>query len=527
MAEPLQTRPWLSQVALKRRFVFAILIFGVLILVLLWGAVAWRLAAEREIELRDFHLRHVYLIMATIISLALIAFLAAMVYLLLHLVRYGREITRIVEHDELTGLPNRYLLMRTLQKALADDANVGRLALLYIDLDNFKGINDTLGHDVGDDVLCRVSRRFAGVLAPGHMLARLRGDEFVVVARGGNVRHDAIRIAGRLSEALQKPFEVSDNAFRLHASIGIAFYSEHHENENDLLKKADLAMYSAKDNGKSSFKVFTREMSYRASQLITWERQIGTALVRGEFFMSYQPIMHLGPDGIAGFEALIRWRHPEQGVIAAGEFIPIAETTGQIVQIGELALTSACRQLAVWQTQLAVPLRLSVNVSSVQFWRTDMYDVVRRCLNDYGVSPQWLELEMTESVMVRNPAEVEAAIEQLKALGVRIALDDFGTGYSSLAYLSRFSVDTLKLDGAFMADVPKSRKACLMVSNIVNIARALGAELVIEGVENHAQLDWLRQFATLRVQGFVFSPPVDAEQVPDLLARFGSSSEAP
>ncbi|VVE51581.1 dGTP triphosphohydrolase [Pandoraea capi] len=473
-------------------------------------------------ELSEYrHVERVYLTMATFISVALVVFFALIAYLMQRLIGRDQQLTRLISFDALTGLPNRYALMESLRQSLSSPDQLGKVALLHIDLDNFKSVNDTLGHSQGDEIIRQVSERFIPRMPAGAMLARFAGDEFMVLLEGDGAPEQAEPLGETLLAALKAPMVADGTSFALHASIGVTFWTKPEETEADLIKKADLAMYSAKEAGKSVVRVYTQQMTYQAHQLVVWERQMEQALANGEFFLAYQPIISLGSDCICGMEALIRWRHPERGVLSAGEFIPLAETTGQIVAIGEFALTQACRQLVAWRDTPMGSLRLAVNVSSVQFWRGDIGELVERLVKEYAIEPQRLELEITESVMVKNPALVEMKIEQFKRAGLRIALDDFGTGYSSLSYLTRFPVDTLKVDRSFVESIPDSSRSCLMISNIVNIARSLGIDLIVEGVENERQLDWLRHFVPLSAQGYLFSRPVEIGQLDSLIARFG------
>ncbi|MGD1324039.1 putative bifunctional diguanylate cyclase/phosphodiesterase [Pandoraea pnomenusa] len=473
-------------------------------------------------ELAEYrHVERVYLTMATFVSVALVVFFGMIAYLMQRLIGRDQQLTRLISYDALTGLPNRYALMESLRRALSTTTRVGKVALLHIDLDNFKSVNDTLGHAQGDDIIRQVAERFAPRMPAEAMLARFAGDEFMVLLEGDDAPAQAEPLANTLLASLKAPMVADGTSFALHASIGVAFWSKPDETEADLIKKTDLAMYSAKEAGKSTVHVYTQEMTYPAHQLVVWERQMEQALANNEFFLAYQPIIALGADCVCGMEALIRWRHPERGVLAAGEFIPLAETTGQIVAIGEFALTQACRQLAAWRGTPMASLKLAVNVSSVQFWRGDIGELVERLIKAYEIEPNRLELEITESVMIKNPALVEMKIQQFKRAGVRIALDDFGTGYSSLSYLTRFPVDTLKVDRSFVESIPDSSRSCLMISNIVNIARSLGIELVVEGVENDRQLDWLRHFVPLCAQGYLFSRPVEIGQMDSVIERFG------
>lgn len=473
-------------------------------------------------ELSEYrHVERVYLTMATFISVALVVFFALIAYLMQRLIGRDQQLTRLISYDALTGLPNRYALMESLRQALSAPDQLGKVALLHIDLDNFKSVNDTLGHSQGDEIIRQVSERFIPRMPAGAMLARFAGDEFMVLLQGDGAPDQAEPLGETLLAALKSPMVADGTSFALHASIGVTFWSQPEETEADLIKKADLAMYAAKEAGKSVVRVYSQQMTHQAHQLVVWERQMEQALANSEFFLAYQPIISLGSDCVCGMEALIRWRHPERGILSAGEFIPLAETTGQIVAIGEFALTQACRQLVAWRGTPMGSLRLAVNVSSVQFWRGDIGELVERLVKEYAIEPHRLELEITESVMVKNPALVEMKIEQFKRAGLRIALDDFGTGYSSLSYLTRFPVDTLKVDRSFVESIPDSSRSCLMISNIVNIARSLGIDLIVEGVENERQLDWLRHFVPLSAQGYLFSRPVEIEQLDLLIARFG------
>ncbi|CAH2781857.1 MAG: Sensory box/GGDEF family protein [uncultured Paraburkholderia sp.] len=403
-------------------------------------------------EFADYnHTRNVYLLMAGFISLAMLSFFVVATGLIGKLLDREREMTHLVEYDLLTGLRNRYATLRTLRQEVAQPANLGHLAILFIDLDNFKTVNDTLGHNAGDIVLQMTASRLATAVAEGGTLSRIGGDEFVVVIKGDDVEKRAVALAEAAAEAFSKPFEVRGSSFVLHASIGIALYSVANESEIDLLKKADLAMYSAKDAGKNCYQFYSPQLSHRADHLMKWEQQLRVALAEGQLFLAYQPKIDLTRRCITGFEALVRWNHPQHGLIPANEFIPVAESTSLIVlPIGDFVIETACRQLALWQQQGYDTLSLAVNISAVQFWRGDLYETVSHAIEESGISARRLELEITETAMMEYPELVSEKIFALKRLGVRIALDDFGTGYSSLSYLNRFSVDTLKVDRSFV-----------------------------------------------------------------------------
>ncbi|WP_118183828.1 EAL domain-containing protein [Paraburkholderia phosphatilytica] len=473
-------------------------------------------------EFADYnHTRNVYLLMASFISLAMLSFFAVATGLIGKLLGREREMTHLVEYDLLTGLRNRYATLQSLHFDVSQPANVGRLAILFIDLDNFKTVNDTLGHNAGDIVLQMTASRLADAVADSGTLSRIGGDEFVVIVKGDSVEQRAVTLAEATSEVFAKPFEVRGSSFVLHASIGIALYSVANESEIDLLKKADLAMYSAKDAGKNCYQFYSPHLSHRADHLMKWEQQLRVALTEGQLFLAYQPKIDLANRCITGFEALVRWNHPQHGLIPANEFIPVAESTGLIVPIGDFVIQTACRQLAQWQQQGYDTLSLAVNISPVQFWRGDLLDTVSRAIEESGIAARRLELEITETAMMEYPELVSEKIVALKRLGTRIALDDFGTGYSSLSYLSRFSVDTLKVDRSFVQAIPGDRSVCVMVTAIVNLARSLGLTVVVEGTETEEQIAWLAALGHIEAQGFLFSRPVPAESIGALLDRFG------
>ncbi|MBC8748037.1 MULTISPECIES: bifunctional diguanylate cyclase/phosphodiesterase [Paraburkholderia] len=473
-------------------------------------------------EFADYnHTRNVYLLMAGFVSLAMLSFFAVATGLIGKLLGREREMTQLVEYDLLTGLRNRYATLQALRHDVAQPFSLGRLAILFIDLDNFKTVNDTLGHNAGDIVLQMTASRLATAVGENGTLSRIGGDEFVVVIKGDDVEKRAVVLAEAAAEAFSKPFEVRGSSFVLHASIGIALYSVANESEIDLLKKADLAMYSAKDAGKNCYQFYSPDLSHRADHLMKWEQQLRVALVEGQLFLAYQPKIDLARRCITGFEALVRWNHPQHGLIAASEFIPVAESTGLVVPIGDFVIETACRQLAQWQQQGYDTLSLAVNISAVQFWRGDLFETISRAIEKTGISARRLELEITETTMMEFPEVVSEKIFALKRLGVRIALDDFGTGYSSLSYLNRFAVDTLKVDRSFVQAIPGDRSVCVMVTAIVNLARSLGLTVVVEGTETEEQIAWLAALGNIEAQGFLFSRPVPVEAIPALLDRFG------
>ncbi|KMZ11322.1 diguanylate cyclase/phosphodiesterase (GGDEF & EAL domain) with PAS/PAC sensor(s) [Candidatus Burkholderia humilis] len=476
--------------------------------------------SERE-EMTDYnHTRNVYLLMAAFISLAMLGFFAIATGLIGKLLGREREMTHLVEFDLLTGLRNRYSTLRALRHDVAQTENIGRLALLFIDLDNFKTVNDTLGHNAGDIVLQMTASRLAETVGQSGTLSRIGGDEFVVVVKGDEVEQRAVTLADDISTMFATPFDVRGSAFVLHASIGIALFSVSNESEIDLLKKADLAMYSAKDAGKNCYQFYSQQLSHRADHLMKWEQQLRVALTEEQLFLVYQPKIDLARRCITGFKALVRWNHPQHGLIPANEFVPVAESTGLIVAVGDFVIHTACMQLAQWQRDGYTGLSLVVNISAVPFWRGDLLETVARTIAASGIPPDKLELEITKTVMVEYPELVQEKIVALKKLGVRIALDDVGTGYSSLSYLNRFSVDTLKVDRSFIQAIPEDRSVCVMVSAIINLARSLGLTVVVEGTERN-RLRGSRRSRPVEAQGFLFSRPVPVDGVQALLDRFG------
>lgn len=473
-------------------------------------------------ELADYnHTRNVYLLMTSFITLAMLAFFGVATGLINKLLGREREMTQLAEYDLLTGLANRYATLRGLRNDVSMPASLSRLGLLFIDLDNFKTVNDTLGHNAGDIVLQMTAARLSDAVGDEGTLARIGGDEFVVVMKGDDVERRAVRLAEAIIRMFGQPFDVRGSSFVLHASIGIALHTVANESEIDLLKKADLAMYSAKDAGKNCYQFYAPHLSHRADHLMRWEQQLRVALAEGQLFLAYQPKIDLTYRYITGFEALARWDHPEHGIISANEFISIAESTGLIVPIGDFVIRTACEQIARWRDEGHDTLTLAINISPVQFWRGDLIETISRTLQETGIEASRLELEITETAMMEYPELVSEKIVALKKLGIRIALDDFGTGYSSLSYLHRFSVDTLKVDRSFIQAIPNDRSVCVMVASIVHLARSLGLTVVVEGTETEEQVAWLSALGEIEAQGFLFSRPVPAGGIPALLARFG------
>jgi diguanylate cyclase (GGDEF)-like protein len=421
------------------------------------------------------------------------------------------RINQLALFDELTGLANRSHFTGRVAEILNRSHGSERYALLFIDLDQFKQVNDNLGHPAGDVLLKQVGTRLRGQVH-GDLLARFGGDEFVVLRRCGEGTSDTIRFAASLIDVLSRPYRVGSHDVEIGASIGIALYPDHDTDTNELLKKADMALYSAKDEGRGVCRVFETEMDDRARARIELEADLHKALRRNEFELFYQPIFDLGTGRITVCEALIRWRHPRRGMISPAEFIPVAEEIGLIVDIGKWALETACRECSSWPASVSV----SVNVSPMQFRRGDIVASVRSALMASGLPAHRLELELTESVLLQNLQFTMLTMVQLAGLRVKLALDDFGTGYSSLNYLHKLPLNKVKIDRSFLAGLGVDQKTTLVLGGLARLIRDLGLSLVVEGVETNEQLQLVTEATGLtHIQGYLFgrpSPAVDTRR---------------
>ncbi|MBP2157948.1 MULTISPECIES: bifunctional diguanylate cyclase/phosphodiesterase [Asticcacaulis] len=423
-------------------------------------------------------------------------------------------------HDALTGLPNRTLLLDRLNQAMAHARrDQTQVALLLLDLDHFKHINDSLGHLVGDGLLEEVSRRIRSVLRETDTPARLGGDEFVIAASGLTDVADAEGLAQRILEVLQPSAVIQGHHLRIGTSIGIAMYPGDGDNPAALLQAADTAMYQAKKKGRGTYRLFTRDLSMAAERWHTLSNDLHGACERGEFVLHYQPQYSLDKSRITGVEALIRWQHPSEGTVPPGLFIPLLEEHGKMVEVGRWVLRTACAQNVAWQTQGLPPLRMAVNLSAQQFYRGDIIRTVREALDDTGLKPEWLELELTESLTLDDTEATMRIMHDLKAMGVKLSLDDFGTGWSSLSYLKRFPLDRIKIDRSFVRDMMNDNSTAAIVHSILDLARQLDLDCVAEGVETEEQLDHLREERCPGIQGFLLSRAIPAGEVPALLGK--------
>ncbi|MDB5776131.1 MAG: diguanylate cyclase [Herbaspirillum sp.] len=419
------------------------------------------------------------------------------------------RIERLAFYDPLTALPNRTLLRDRLKQALADaQRDERRLGILFMNLDEFKAINDALGQGVGDQALIEVARRFQIVLQGEEMLARVGGDEFVI--SGAADAAAAIHIAERLHRALAEPIAANGHIFSIGVSIGIALYPEDGVTVEDLLRRADIAMYRAKASGCGHL-LYQSQMSEGLAERMQIAKNLSRALNAGELELYYQPKINLATGSLSGAEALLRWNDPERGWVSPAEFIPVAEARGMMGALGKWVLRDACRQMAVWQRAgLRFPGRLAVNLAAQQLEEADIADSVQAIVRAAGLTPACLELELTESGLMENVERAIAIMQTLKAAGFTLSIDDFGTGYSSLAYLKRLPADTLKIDIAFVRDMLKGRHDYIIVTTIIRMARNLGLKVVAEGVEDAAQAKALLELGCDEAQGYYFGHPEPA-----------------
>jgi diguanylate cyclase (GGDEF)-like protein/PAS domain S-box-containing protein len=423
-------------------------------------------------------------------------------------------------HDALTGLANRHLFREHLTLALAlAQRRSKQVAVLFLDLDHFKVVNDSLGHTVGDGLLQEVARRLKSAVSEGDTVARVGGDEFTIVLQDLSRAQEAASVAGNVLRTIAEPMIIHGHRLYMTTSIGITVFPEDGDDAETLLKNADTAMYRAKAEGLNTYQMSTPELSRSTHERMTVESGLHSALEAGQFVLLYQPQIDVETMEVVGMEALIRWNHPERGVILPEDFIHIAEERRLILPIGDWVLRQACRDVRRFHDRGMRHFRVAVNLSARQFRDASLASAVESALADAGVSPETLELEITETVAMENVDLTMSTLEHFRRAGVTIAIDDFGTGHSSLSYLKRFPLDALKIDRAFVTDLPDSFEDAAIVSSLIQLANGLGLRIVAEGVETLEQLDFLKDAGCREVQGFYFSYPVEVEQVEELVTR--------
>jgi diguanylate cyclase (GGDEF)-like protein len=430
--------------------------------------------------------------------------------------RAEAEIVHLARHDALTGLANRAEFNAKLEDASKRlKRNGGAVTVMMIDLDRFKAVNDTLGHPAGDKLLVEVGQRLQSTIRETDVLARLGGDEFAIIQEGGPNQHEAaIALALRIIDAISQPFDLNGNRANLGTSIGIVLAPEHESDPEGLLKRADLALYDAKANGRNDYRFFRSELLEVADTQRTAEIELRDAIERQEFELHYQPVVDAKTRTLCGVEALVRWRHPAKGLIGPDKFIPLAESTGLIVPLGEWILRRACADAASWP----VHIKLAINISAIQFKKDDLFEVILSTLVETGFTPARLELEITETSLLENQEAHLTTIRQLKNLGISMALDDFGTGYSSVNYLANFPFDKIKIDKSFTQGVLSRRDCKAVVASTLALAQGLGTVTTAEGVETEDQLEYMRAAGVDLVQGYLFGKPVPIAQL-DLNAK--------
>jgi len=426
----------------------------------------------------------------------------------------------IALHDPLTNLPNRHHLLERLDTLLAQaNRRQGHAAVLFIDLDHFKTINDSLGHHAGDQLLCDVAARITQCVRDTDVVARLGGDQFVVVLTNIHTPDDAALVADKLLESMRGVFTLDHQPVTISPSIGISLFPDDGPTGDVLLRCADAAMYHAKENGRGNRQFFLPGMDGRAMEVLQQERLLREAIAQQAFVLHYQPQVSLQDGSLQGFEALVRWKHPERGLVGPDEFIGFAESRGLIAPIGRWVMHEACRQLRDWQDEGLAPVPIAVNLSALEFRQRDLVAEIAAVLQATGLPARFLEIELTESVLMHQTGPVLDTLNALKALGVGVSVDDFGTGYSSLSYLKRYPIDKLKIDRSFVMDAPGDADDVAIVTAIIQMGHSLQLRTVAEGVETPAQMELLRQLGCDLVQGYLVSVPMEAEETRRWMSR--------
>jgi len=430
------------------------------------------------------------------------------------------RLAHLASFDQLTDLPNRNLFNERLVASLQQAKRHKRqMVLMFLDLDHFKDINDTLGHSAGDKLLQDVARRLQGCVRAEDTLARLGGDEFTIIMNEVRQQKDSAAVAEKIIDVLASPFVLEGEEVFVTTSIGIAGYPSCGSDPETLIRHADTALYRAKSEGRGNYRFFEAEMNQAVSERMNMINALRHAAKREEFFLYFQPLLHAHSGDVYGMEALLRWQHPERGMIPSSEFVPLLEETGLIVPVGEWVVREACRQNRLWQEAGLEPMLVSVNLSVRQFHERDLIDMVTSAVTDAGINPQQLQLEITESVLLEHSHAANKILTRLRDIGIKLAIDDFGTGYSSLSYLKQYPFDTLKFDRSFIQGITTSDNAAAIVASVINLGHSLGMMVVAEGVETTQQLAILHDHNCDQFQGFLFGYPMSSESCTDWLLQ--------
>jgi diguanylate cyclase (GGDEF)-like protein/PAS domain S-box-containing protein len=428
-----------------------------------------------------------------------------------------QTIYHLAYHDTLTELPNRRLFIERLHKEINQARRIkSELAVMFLDMDRFKDINDTWGHDVGDLILIEAAKRLKGCVRTGDVVARLGGDEFTVLLTNISRKEEVSSVAERVLAHFQKPLEWMGHQYNLSCSIGIAMFPADAANADDLLKRADTALYVVKSRGRNEYEFFTPAMEAKSLERILLENELRKAIEQEQFRLHYQPKLDLTTGELIGMEALVRWVHPELGLIAPGKFIPLAEECGLIIQLGEWVLRHACEQNKAWQDKGYPPLKIAVNMSAQQFQQKNLLEMIRGILDETRLEPKWLELEITESIFLHSE-NATAILQSIRELGVQVSIDDFGTGYSSFSYIKDLPIDTIKIDASFIRDLHHNKESQAIVKAILTIAQSLNLNVVAEGVETGDQLNILNGDGCAQGQGYYFSHPLASQEFEEYL----------
>lgn len=428
--------------------------------------------------------------------------------------RKQRDLFQLAHYDQLTGVPNRLLFKDRLQQACLSAKRTKKLvALIFVDLDRFKFINDTMGHSAGDQLLIVISDRLQQCMRESDTLARLGGDEFVVVLQNLESIVDAEKVAELIVAKIREPMQLCNRNLSISASLGLAIYPLHDENLDGLIQKADAAMYEVKQQGRNTYQIYCDTLTFGMIEKNKLESRLNTALENDQFFLVYQPQVDVTKNKMVGVEALLRWNHPELGLVPPIKFIPIAEDTGLIHAIGEWVLYNVGRQHREWMDQGMPPVKIAVNISPLQFRQKGFCDLIKAVIDETSIDPQYLELELTEGLMMTNTEYVAQTLAELRQIGIKLAIDDFGTGYSSLSYLHKFAVDRIKIDQSFIRNISKTVANQAIVRAIMALGNSLNIEMIAEGVESMAELEAIKLFDCQEIQGYLISRPIPANEL--------------